>query len=85
MDKFIRLAVVTTGQDIEDRFNVRQRLRVVFNRALEAVGGGAHHVHFTLEYDDQVLDLERRIEDYVEQFGWEDGTVLELVPRPEVI
>ena len=85
MDRFIELTVVTTGQDIEDRFNIRQPLRVVFNRALQEVGGGANREHFTLEFEDQVLDLEQRIEEYVEQFGWEDGTVLELVPRPEVI
>lgn len=82
---FIELKVVTTGDDVEERFNVNQPLQVVFNRALQSVGGGANRDQFSLEYQDQPLDLGRRIRDYVDQFGWKDGTVLELVPRPEVI
>ncbi len=83
--QFIILKVVTTGEDIEERFNVQESLQVVFNRSLQAVGGGANRDQFTLEYQDQPLDLGRRIADYVQQFGWTDGTVLELVPRPEVV
>jgi|GEM_PF-2892334 len=84
-DQFINLKVVTTGQDLEERYNVQEPLQVVFNRSLQAVGGGANRDQFTLEYQDQPLDLSKRISDYVQQFGWKDGTVLELVPRPEVI
>jgi hypothetical protein len=84
-ERFITLKVVTTGEDFEDRFNVHQPLQAVFNRALQAVGGGANRDQFTLEYQDQPLDLARHISDYVDEFGWADGTVLELVPRPEVI
>jgi hypothetical protein len=83
--KFIILKVVTTGEDLEERFNAQEPLNVVFNRALQAVGGGANREQFTLEYQDQSLDLGNRIADYIERFGWADGTVLELVPRPEVI
>jgi hypothetical protein len=83
--QFVVLKVITTGEDLEDRFNTTEPLTVVFNRALQAVGGSANRDQFTLEYQDQPLGLDRKIEEYVEQFGWEDGTVLELVPRPEVI
>lgn len=85
MSEFIVLKVVTTGEDLEERFNLREPLQVVFNRALQAVGGGANRDQFTLEYQDQPLDLDKRIGDYVDEFDWKDGTVLELVPRPEVI
>jgi hypothetical protein len=85
MERFIILKVVTTGDDLEERFNTHQPLEVVFNRALQAVGGGSNRDQFTLEYQDQLLDLDRGIVEYVDQFGWDDGTVLELVPRPEVI
>jgi hypothetical protein len=85
MDQFITLKVVTTGEDIEERFNVNQPLKVVFNRALQAVGGGSNRDQFTLEFQGQALDLDRKIEDYVAQFGWTDGTTLSLVPRPEVV
>jgi hypothetical protein len=85
MADFIVLKVITTGEDLEERFNAREPLMVVFNRALQAVGGGANRDQFTLDYNDQALDLSKKVAEYVEQFGWEDGTVLELVPRPEVI
>ena len=85
MAAFIVLKVVTTGEDLEERFNVQEPIQVVFNRALRAVGGGANRDLFTLEYQDQPLDLSRRIGDYVAQYGWQDPTELELVPRPEVI
>ncbi len=85
MQDFITLKVVTTGEDVEDRFNVHQPLLVVFNVAIKAVGGGSNRDQFTLEYQDQVLDLNRKIEEYISQFNWTDGTILELVPRPEVI
>ena len=84
-DRFITLTVVTTGEDLQGRFNLREPLEVVFNRALQGVGGGANRDQFTLEYKDQPLDLARRIGDYVAQFNWTEGTVLELVPRPEVV
>lgn len=85
MEKFIVLTVVTTGEDLNERFNVNEPLKVVFNRALQAVGGGANRDQFTLEFNDQPLDLERRIHDFVAELGWKDGTVLELLPRPEVV
>lgn len=82
---FIVLTVITTGDDLSDKFNVNQPLQTVFNRALQEVGGGANRDQFTLEYEDQPLDVSRKIQEFVEQFGWSDGVVLELVPRPEVI
>jgi hypothetical protein len=85
MEEFIMLKVVTTGEDIEDRFNLHEPLKVVFNRALQAVGGGSNRDQFTLEFRDQPLELDKPIADDVRKFGWTNGTVLELVPRPEVI
>lgn len=83
--KFIIIRVVTTGDDLEERFNLQQPMQVVFNRAIELVGGGANRDRFTLEYRDQPLDLDRRIGDYAEELRWGDRVELELVPRPEVI
>ncbi len=85
MAEFIHLKVVTTGEDLEDDFNLEQPLKVVFNRALEAVGGSANRDQFTLEFEDEPLDLDQRIGEAAENLGWEDDAVLELVPRPEVI
>lgn len=84
-ERFINLIVATTSGDLTDRFNTNQPLKVVYNRALAEVGGGVDHGAFSLEYEGTVLDLDRRIGDYVDQFGWTDGTVLELVPAPVVI
>ncbi len=84
-DNFINIIVTTTGEDLDDRFNVHEPMQVVFNRALQAVGGGANRDLFTLEFNNQQLDLNRRIGDCAEQFGWGDRVELDLVPRPEVI
>ena len=84
--EFITITVVTTGNDLEDeRFNVNEPIKVVFNRALALVGGSSNREQFTLEFNDQALDLERRIRDLAAQFGWGEKVVLDLVPRPEVI
>ena len=85
MDKFITLTVITTGEDLTDRFNIHQPLKSVFNRAVQVVGGGSNKDQFTLEFKDEPLDLERKLEDFIAQFGWQDGTTLELLPRPEVV
>jgi hypothetical protein len=84
-DNFIRLIVITTGEDLEDTFNIHQPLHVVKVRALKGLPPGSNPDLFVLEYQDQPLDESRKIEDYITQFGWQDGTTLELVPRPEVI
>jgi hypothetical protein len=84
-DNSITIAVTTTGEDLDERFNVHEPMQVVFNRALQAVGGGANRDLFTLEFDNQALDLTRRVGDYASQFGWGERVELELVPRPEVI
>lgn len=83
--QFITIRVATTSGDLEDKFNFNQPLRVVFNRALTEVGGGVDRGAFTLEYEDDSLDLDRSIGDYVAELGWADGTVLELIPAPVVI
>jgi len=84
-DNFIRLNVVTTGEDLEDKFNIHQPLGVVKERALQGLPPGTNRDLFSLEYQGQPLDDSRRIEEYITQFGWQDGATLELVPRPEVI
>jgi hypothetical protein len=84
-DKFIQLIVVTTGEDIDERFNVNQPLQVVKARALQGLPPGSNPNDFVLEFEDQPLDDNKKIKDYIEQFGWHDGTILELVPRPVVI
>lgn len=84
-DNFITLIVITTGEDLEEQFNVHQPVRVVKMKALQGLAPGTNEALFVLEYEDQPLDESKKIEDYIEHFGWEDGTVLELVPRPEVI
>lgn len=81
----ITVTVATTAGDFEAEFNLNQPLKVVFNRALTEVGGGVDRGAFALEYEDAQLDLSRQISDYVAEFGWVDGTVLELVPAPVVI
>lgn len=85
-DNTIRLIIVTTAEDVDDEFNVNQPLRVLFNRALQAVGGQGDRDQFSLEFDDTDLtDLDRKIGDWAEQFGWDDGTAIELVPKPVVV
>lgn len=85
-DNTIRLIVVTTADDVDDEFNIHQPLEVVFNRALHEVGGEPNRDQYTLEFNDIVLDdLARRIDNAAAEYGWSDGTTLELVPRPVVV
>jgi hypothetical protein len=84
-DNFIRLIIVTVGEDLDESFNIHQPLRAVKERALNGLPPGTDRNLFVLEYENQPLDEEKKIEEYVTQFGWQDGTVLELRPRPEVI
>jgi hypothetical protein len=82
----IRLVVVTTAGDIDDKFRLDQPLQAVFDKALREVGGERNPDQFTLEYHDVALaDLSRTIGDYARELGWEDGTQLELVPKPVVV
>lgn len=85
MPETIEITVITTGEDLTDSFNLQQPLQVVFNRALQSVGGGSHRDEFTLEYQDNVLNLDQKIGDAAVQYGWNGQVELELVPRPEVI
>lgn len=84
-DKFIQLIVVTTGEDIDEKFNVNEPIQVVKAHAMHGLPPGSNPNDFVLEYEDQPLDDHNKIKDYIDQFGWQDGTVLELVPRPTVI
>ncbi len=82
----IRLVVVTTAGDVDQEFQLDQPLEVVFDRALHEVGGERNRDQFELEYKDAALsDLSRPIGDFVREFGWIDGTQLELVPKPVVV
>lgn len=82
----LRLVVVTTADDLDEEFNLNQPLRVVFNRALQAVGGQGSRDQFTLEYNDTELkELDRSVGQWAEQLGWTDGAVIELIPKPVVV
>lgn len=82
----IRLVVVTTAGDVDQEFGVDQPLEVVFDRALREVGGERNRDQFELEYHDTALtDLSGPVGDYAREFGWTNGTQLELVPKPVVV
>jgi len=85
MKNKILIIVVTTGTDLEEEFNVHNPLKVVEKKALEQEQPNADPNLFHLEYAGQKLDENTKIEDCIEQFGWEDGVILELVPQPVVI
>jgi hypothetical protein len=85
-DNFIHVIVVTTADDLDDRFNRHEPLRVVFERALALVGGQSQPDQFVLEYNDEPLtDLNRTLGELAESLGWGDEVELELVPNPVVV
>jgi len=85
-ETFIHVVVVTTADDLDERFNRHQPLRAVFERALGLVGGHANPDQFTLEYGDQQLsDLDRSLGEYAAELGWGERVELELVPKPVVV
>jgi hypothetical protein len=85
-DHFIEIAVVTTADDLDDRFNTHEPLRIAFERALTLVGGHSQPDQFTLEYNNEPLtDLDRTLGDYAAQLGWGGRVELELVPKPVVV
>lgn len=85
-DNFIEVVVVTTADDLNERFNVHEPLRVVFEHALGLVGGHASPDQFALEFSDEVLtDLNRSLSEYAAELGWGDRVELELVPKPVVV
>lgn len=85
-DNTIRLIVITTADDVDDDFNLHQPLQVAFNKALHEVGGETNRDQFALEYNDiELSDLSRTIGDLADEYGWADGTQLELVPKPVVV
>jgi hypothetical protein len=82
----IRLIVVTTAGDVDEKFRLDQPLQVVFDRALREVGGERNRDQFALEFNDVALsDLSRKIGDFAQELGWADGTRIELVPKPVVV
>lgn len=82
----IHLIVVTTADDVDDEFNVNQPLQVLFNKALQEVGGQGNQDQFALEFNDiELSDLSRKIGDLATELDWTDGTQLELVPKPVVV
>jgi hypothetical protein len=85
-DSSIEIEVVTTADDLDDRFNTHEPLRVVFERALTLVGGHSNPDQFALEFGNEPLtDLDRTIGDYASQLGWGERVELELVPKPVVV
>jgi hypothetical protein len=85
-DGFIQIEVVTTANDLDERFNTNEPLRVVFEKSLTLVGGHANPDQFTLEYNNEPLtDLDRTIGDYATELGWGEHVELELVPKPVVV
>jgi hypothetical protein len=85
-DNFIHVIVVTTADDLDDRFNRHEPLRAVFERALALVGGQSQPDQFVLEYNDEPLtDLNRTLGELAESLGWGDEVELELVPNPVVV
>jgi hypothetical protein len=86
LDNFIRVIVVTTAEDLDERFNRHQPLRVVFERALTLVGGHGQSDQFVLEYNDQPLtELDRTLGELADALGWGDEVQLELMPDPVVV
>lgn len=71
-DNFIRLIVITTGEDLDEEFNIHEPMLVVKQRALQKVQPGADKDLFTLQYNNQPLDDSKRIQDYIDQYGWTD-------------
>jgi hypothetical protein len=85
-DSFIQIEVVTTADDLDERFNTNEPLRVVFEKSLTLVGGHGNPDQFTLEYNNEPLtDLDRKIGDYATELGWGEHVELELVPKPVVV
>lgn len=85
-DRHIRVKVVTTAEDLNEKFERSEPLRTVFTKALALVGGEGSPDQFTLEYKDQPLTaLDRTLGDLAEEFGWGKKVELELVPSPVVV
>jgi len=61
-------------------------LRVVFQRALDLVGGHGEADQVTLEYEDQsLIELDRTLGDLACELGWGSRFELEPVPKPLVV
>ena len=74
----IHLKVITLSGTFEDKFNVHQTLQHVVDKAFQALHiVPADGEVWELRLSDQVLDLNRRIEDY----SISNNAVLKLAPR----
>lgn len=83
---FEQISVATTGGDLDEKFNLREPMRVVFQKALALVGGQSQPDQFQLEYNDQPIhNLDATVGDLKGQLGWGDEVDLELIPKPVVV
>jgi hypothetical protein len=85
-DRRIRVKVVTTAKDLNEKFDRGEPLRTVFNKALALVGGEGQPDQFVLEYNDEPLTaLDRTLGDLADELGWGKKVELELAPSPVVV
>jgi hypothetical protein len=85
-EKRIEFEVITTAGDLDRAFPDHDRLKVVFDAALELVGGEGDAEQYVLEYANEPLDdLHRTIGEWAKQLGWGERVQLELVPKPVVV
>jgi hypothetical protein len=77
----IAVRVLTPSVDIHERFGNQERLEDVLSWALAAIGYAHSEGEFNLYFGQDNLDVAKPIAEYVDLFGWKDGTTLELVPR----
>lgn len=84
--KDIHVKVVTTADDLNEKFDRDEPLRTVFDQALALVGGQGHPDQFALVYGDEPLTaLDRTLGDLADELGWGKKVELELVPSPVVV
>ena len=85
-EKRIEFEVITTAGDLDRAFPDHDRLKVVFDAALELVGGEGDADQYVLEYENEPIeDLNRTIREWAKQLGWGERVQLELVPKPVVV
>jgi hypothetical protein len=85
-EKRTEFDVITTAGDLDRTFPDHDHLKVVFDAALELVGGEGDADQYVLEYENEPLeDLHRTIGEWAKQLGWGERVQLELVPKPVVV
>jgi hypothetical protein len=84
--KEYRITVITTADDLDEKFPHHDRLRIVFDRALALVGGPGEADQFELHYGEHALnDLEHTLGELGREYDWRHHVELELVPKPVVV